>query len=432
MSADFQVQGESARELARQFGTPLFVYDGDALVARFDQLRALLHPALEIFYSVKANPNMSVCALLRSRGARAEISSLTELITARQAGMDPADIIFLGPGKSQEELIAAVDQGVHAIICESYGELGLIDAIARQRGTRAPVALRVNPAFAVKKSGLTMGGKPRQFGMDEEQLLADPGLARRFPAVRLIGVHAYLGTRILDAAVIAENTARILRLAEVLADRLAFPLELVDVGGGLGVAYFDGETDLDPAVAAAALNPVVTTFTARHPHTRLILELGRYLVAHAGTYMVRVRYVKTSQGQRFAVTDGGVNHHMPAVGIGSFVKRNFPIRHLSSRAGSDPESWNITGPLCTPEDLLGKNVMLPPVRAGDLLGVLRSGAYGPTASPVLFLSHGCPAEVLLHQGQPVLVRRRDTPDDLLRTQIPFDPAPAEPQATERP
>ena len=424
MSAEFQVQGVPASELARQFGTPLFVYDGEALAGRFTELRGLLDPAMEIFFSLKANPNMSVCALLRSLGARAEVSSLAELVSARRAGVDPADIIFLGPGKSEEELSACLDQDVHAIVCESYGELELIDSMARTRGTRARVALRINPGFAVKGSGLTMGGKPRQFGIDEEQLLTDHGLVRRFPGVRLIGVHAYLGTRILDAGVVAENAARILGLAETLAGRLGFPLELVDVGGGLGVAYFDGEQDLDPAKIAGRLNPVVADFAARHPQTRLAMELGRYLVALGGTYIVRVRYVKTSLGQRFAITDGGTNHHMPAVGIGSFVKRNFPIRHLGRQDEAGLESWHISGPLCTPEDLLGKNVQLAPVHPGDLLGVMRSGAYGPTASPVLFLSRGYPAEVLVRQGQPVLVRRRDTVDDLLRTQIICDAAPA--------
>lgn len=420
MSAEHQVQGIGITELAEAYGTPLYVYDGEQLRGQFRGLREALHPAVDMFFSLKANPNLSVCAVLRAEGACAEVSSMTELITALRAGVPPRDIIFLGPGKSRAELAACVRERISAIVCESFGELALIDEIAREHGTVAPVALRVNPAFAVKGGGLTMGGKPRQFGIDEQQLFDQPDLARRHPHVRLTGVHAYLGTRILSPDVIAENTARILELAGKLAVALDFTLEMVDVGGGLGVAYFDGETDLDPRRVAELVNPHVAAFRQAHPQTRLLLELGRYLTAPAGTYVVRVNYVKESMGERFAVTDGGTNHHMAAVGIGSFVKRNYPIA-LLNRAGGEPVGpWQVTGPLCTPNDTIGKNVPLPAVRPGDLIGVLRSGAYGPSASPGHFLSHGYPAEVLVHDGRPLLARRRDDAEDLLAPQPVHD------------
>lgn len=423
MTVEFEVQGVGVTELAERFGTPLYVYDGEELTDRLTGLRALLHPSLEVFFSLKANPNVAVCAVLRAAGARAEVSSLTELRTARAAGVVPEDIIFLGPGKSADELEACLDEDVHAIVCESFGELALIDRIAAAQGRVARVALRVNPAFSVKGSGLTMGGKPRQFGIDEDQLLADPALAGRYPHVRLMGVQVYLGTRILDEEPIVENTRRILALAERLSTRLGFPLEMVDIGGGLGVAYFDGERDLDLGVLAAGMNPLLEDFTSRHPGTRLVLEAGRYLAARAGTYVTRVRYVKTSMGRRFAVVDGGTNHHMAAVGVGSFVKRDFPMRLLNRIEEPATEDWTVAGPLCTPNDVLGKEVALPPVRPGDLVGVQRSGAYGPSASPVLFLSHGHPAEVLVHDGRAHLVRERDEPEDLLRPQhLPSDVA----------
>ncbi|MEU7134372.1 type III PLP-dependent enzyme [Streptomyces sp. NPDC046261] len=416
MTTSAGIQGIAISEIAQTYGTPLYLYDGDVLEGRMRELRALLDPRLQIFFSLKANPNVAICALLHAHGARAEVSSVTELLTARQAGVEGRDIIFLGPGKSREELAACLDEGVAAIVCESFQELALIDELARERGVRAAVALRVNPAFSVKGSGLTMGGKPRQFGIDEAQLLADTGLVRRFPHVRLMGVQVYMGTRILAEDTIVENTARIFELAERLSAALGFELEMVDVGGGLGVAYFDGERDLDLPVLAAGINPVLAEFADRHPGTRLVMELGRYLTATAGTYVVRVRYVKTSLGERFAVTDGGTHHHMAAVGIGSFVKRNFPMRLLNRADDTATEHWNVTGPLCTPNDTLAKKAELPPLRQGDLLGVLRSGAYGPTASPVHFLSHGYPAEVLVLGGQPHLVRERDLPADLLRGQ----------------
>jgi diaminopimelate decarboxylase len=418
MSVEYEVQGLPISSLAEQFGTPLYVYDSDVLARQYGDLRAALPEELKFFFSLKANPNIAVCARLHALGAGAEVSSLAELTTALRAGVPPADIIFLGPGKSVQELAACLDHGVRAIVCESLDELRLIDDLARERAVTAPVLLRVNPSFQAKGSGLTMGGKPRQFGIDDAQLFARPGLAGEHPSVRLLGVHCYLGTRILTEDVVVENTRRILDLADRLARHLGFPLETVDVGGGLGVAYFDNERDLDVAVLAAGLGPVLAAFRAEHPGTRLIMELGRYLTAPAGIYVARVRYVKTSMEARFAVTDGGTHHHMAAVGIGSFVKRNFPMRLLTAAADpADVGPWQITGPLCTPNDTLGKNIVLPALRAGDLIGVLRSGAYGPTASPVQFLSHGYPAEVLVHDGVPYLVRRRDTPDDLLRSQL---------------
>jgi diaminopimelate decarboxylase len=420
------VQEISYERLAEVFGTPLYVYDSEALARQYGGLRAELHPKLGVLYSLKANPNISVCAVLRSLGAGAEVSSLTELLTARRAGVPGEDIIFLGPGKSRAELAAALDEGVHAVVCESFGELAAIDELARKRGSVAPVMLRVNPRFSVKGSRLTMGGRPRQFGIDEAELLDHSGLRRSHPCVRLMGVHVYMGTRILEEHVIAENTHKIFELAERVATRLDFRLETVDIGGGLGIAYFDGERDIDPSRLSELLNPIVASFSQRHPATRLIMELGRYLTAPAGTYVVRVRNVKASMGERFAVTDGGTHHHMAAVGTGSFVKRNFPMCVLGRPTPDESETWQVTGPLCTPGDVLGKNVLLPPVAVGDLIGVLRSGAYGATASPGLFLSHGYPAEVLVHEGRAHLVRERDQPEDLLARQRLFtDPGAAE-------
>lgn len=417
MSEEHTVQGIAVGDLTDAFGSPLYVYDAEVMIRQYQRLRDLLHPAVEIFYSLKANPNISVCALLHSLGARTEVSSLVELATVQAVGVPSDQILFLGPGKSETEIEACLKGGIAALICESLDELTLIDRIAHRLGVTAPVVLRVNPAFSVKGSGLTMGGKPRQFGVDEEILLTSTGLAADHSSVRLIGVQCYLGTRFLSEETLVGNTARILDLAERVADHVGFPLDLVDVGGGLGVAYFTGERDLDAEVLTDGINPVVADFLGRHPRARLVMELGRYLVAHSGLYATTVRYVKESMGERFAIADGGTNHHLTAVGIGSPVKRNFPMRLLNRAGAAQSARWNVTGPLCTPNDTIGKAVELPAdLRAGDLLGVERSGAYGPTASPVFFLSHGYPAEVLVHRGKAHLVRRRDAVDDLLAPQ----------------
>ncbi|WP_433271691.1 type III PLP-dependent enzyme [Actinosynnema sp. CS-041913] len=407
---------QNFRELADEFGTPLYVYDGDELAGGLRELRAKLHPALEVFFSLKSNPNISVFALLRANGARAEVSSLVELRTALTAGASPEDVIFLGPGKSDRELEACIAAGIYAIVAESVDEVGRIDRLAAEHAVRQRVLLRVNPATTPGGSRLTMGGKPRQFGIDEAVVLTLRDLPTEHPHVDIAGVHVYLGTRILDADTVVANTKYVLDLAERVARETGIPLDAVDIGGGLGVAYFDGEHDLDLDALAAGLNPVLAEFVENHPGTRLMLESGRFLTAKSGTYVMGVRYVKESMGERFAVTDGGTHHHMAAVGIGSFVKRNFPVALLDRAADGPVGPWHLSGPLCTPNDTIAKNAALPPLRVGDLIGVLRSGAYGPTASPGLFLGHGFPAEVLVHHGTPHLVRSRDTPEDLLRPQ----------------
>jgi diaminopimelate decarboxylase len=427
-----KIQGIEYQELADRFGTPLYVYDGDVLTSAITGLRGVLHPALEVFFSLKSNPNISVYSVLRAGGARAEVSSLVELRTVLKVGTDPGDIIFLGPGKSERELVACVETGIHAVVCESLAELDQIERIAAARGVRQRVLLRVNPAYAVTGSRLTMGGKPRQFGIDEAEVLAAPGLADRYRHVHIAGVHVYMGTRILDAEVVAKNTAYAFELAERVAAGTGIELETVDIGGGLGVPYFEGEEELDLEDTAKQVNPLIDAFHAAHPDTRLIMESGRYLTGHSGTYVIGVRYVKQSMGEWFAVADGGTNHHMAAVGIGSFVKRNFPIELLNRDADGEPaEPWNVTGPLCTPNDSVVKHAELPPLRPGDLLGVRRSGAYGPSASPGMFLSHGFPAEVLVHGGRPYLVRDRDQPEDLMRPQHLHD-FPAAAAAEESP
>lgn len=403
--------------LAAEFGTPLYVYDGEVLLADFRMLRALAPDSLEIFYSLKANPNITVFDMLRRAGARAEVSSLAELRTVLKAGADPENIIFLGPGKSVIELAACVEAGVYAVVAESFEELETIDRLAGERGRNQRVLLRINPARPPSAARLTMGGKPRQFGVDEDLVLNSGSALLRFPHAQVRGVHAYLGTRILDAKSIVDNSRYVLDLADRVAETTGIPLDAVDIGGGLGVPYFDNESPLDVELLGRELDAVVAEFRAVHPEVRMIIEAGRFLTARCGTYLVSVRSVKRSLGEDFAITDGGTHQHMAAVGVGSVVKRNFPVTLLGRKPRVPTGSWHLTGPLCTPNDVIVKNAQLPPLRADDLIGVLMSGAYGPTASPGLFLGHGHPAEVMVLGGVARLIRARDTVEDVLSHQI---------------
>ncbi|MGW7103759.1 type III PLP-dependent enzyme [Streptomyces sp. NPDC054838] len=418
---EFRVQGLPVSEIAAEFGTPLYLYDTDVLRDVYQGLRTRMHPGVDIFLSLKANPNISIIGFLGTLGAGAEVSSLAELETARRAGIAPRDTIFLGPGKTRAELEACVAADLHAVVCESLEELEALDDLAVASGReRLPVMLRINPGFRTKGSGLAMGGKPRQFGIDEAEVRAAQRLLKGLRRVHVMGVHAYMGTRFLNHEDLVHNTRQILAMAESLSEETGIELRTVDFGGGFGVPYFDNETELDLPSLTEGINEAVTEFLDRHPECRLINELGRYLTAPCGTYVTRALFVKESMGEQFVVADGGTNHHMAAVGVGSFVKRNFPIRSLTRYAEEPVGTYTVTGPLCTPNDVIGKRVALPPVTAGDLIGVELSGAYGPSASPGLFLSHGFPAEVMVHDGRARLVRSRDTVEDLLGKQRLID------------
>jgi diaminopimelate decarboxylase len=425
--SELRIQDLPISQIAEEFDTPLYIHDSKAIAASYAEVRDALPLSTDIFFSLKANPNVSVCALLRSLGAGAEVSSLTELMTAVRAGVRPEDIIFVGPGKNEAELEACLRTRVYAVVCESLGELVRLNELAERRPEQAECAgvdrqrvmIRINPNFTAHGAGLAMSGKPRQFGIDLETAANLGDVVSRLRNVEIVGVHVYMGTRFLDADAIIRNTEMILSMAADLAEKMAIPLRVVDFGGGLGVAYFDNEKDLDMAALASGLSAVIEPFREAHDDCRLIMETGRYLTATAGTYVVRVLDIKESMGESFVIVDGGTNHHMAAVGIGSFVKRNFPVTTVSTRpraASGKSRRYTVCGPLCTPEDVIAKHAILPTLFPGDLVAVQRSGAYGATASPGLFLSHGYPAEVMVHGSTAHLVRIRDEAEDLLSKQ----------------
>ncbi|NMH73539.1 type III PLP-dependent enzyme [Bacillus sp. RO2] len=420
---DFQMQGISVKDVAKEYGTPFYWYDSEVLKTTYNDLKTYMPEEIELFYSLKANPNITIYNYLKSLGAKAEVSSLAELKTVLLSGTNPADIIFLGPGKSEEEIKCCIENSIYAIVCESIQELQLINDISIEFNKKTSVALRINPSFITKGSKLTMGGKPRQFGIDEEFILSDSNSFKGLSNIDIIGIHVYMGTRILEHSEIYQNTVNILQLSQLISSKLGFNLQFVDIGGGLGVPYFEKEKELDLPKLGETLHTVIKEFKNKFPYTRIFMELGRYLVAKSGIFVSKVRYLKESRGELFAITDGGTNCHMAAVGISSFVKRNFPMKNLCNLDGVDKHLYNVAGPLCTPNDLVGKLVELPTVSVGDFIGVFNSGAYGPSASPVLFLSHGYPAEILMHNSKSYLIRNRDNANDILGKQTLYDLVP---------
>lgn len=391
---------------AHQFSTPFYGYDEPTLRANFQALRQNLPNEIDIFYSIKANPNIALCSILRSMGAHAEVSSYYEMEAALQAGFKPKNIIFLGPAKSDREIEACLKKNIFSIVCESLHEFSRISLLARSHNTLAHVALRINPTHVSTSALLKMGGKASQFGMDESIIFENKKYFLNNPYVKITGIHIYNGTRILNSSTIIENTLYILSLAKKIQTEWKLSFKMVDIGGGLGVSYFNNESSIDLVALKAGLSKCIETYIKSYPHTRIILESGRYLVAESGVFVSTIMDIKNSKGITFAITNGGTNCHMAAVGIGGVVKKNFPICviYKKKHRPKNKITYNITGPLCTPNDLIAKKIELAYLSIGDFIVIKKSGAYGPTASPVMFLSHGFPTEILFKEDNLYCIR----------------------------
>lgn len=399
------IQGVSLLDIAEEYGTPLYFYDYTRLSSSWQQLRSALPSAIDIFYSLKANPDISLVREFCDLGTGSEVCSLYELETALQAGFSPNDILFLGPGKTQQEMERCLVVGIYALVCESFHELSLVNELAQKRQKRARVAIRINPNFCASGAVLKMGGRPTQFGIDEDELLAREKEIFALSFVDVIGIHIYNGTRILDHQTIIENTREVLDFADSLGKRWDNQWEMVDVGGGIGVPYFPGEKAIELESLREG-SSILSDYKKNHPNTRIIWESGRFLVAPCGYLLMRILDIKKSKDENFIITNGGMNCFSAASGSGSVLARNFPISLV--RQGNDnaksaeTKVYTITGRLCTPGDVIARKVFLNSPQIGDLI-VIAVGAYGRSASPGLFLSHGYPNEILIKNGEPFLI-----------------------------
>ena len=389
------VGGMPLERLAARVGsTPFFAYDRAIISAHVRALRAALPREIDLHYAMKANPMPAVVQMMVGLVDGLDLASAGEMKVALDAGADPAEMSFAGPGKRPIELWQAVAAGV-TINLESPRELDALLAAGKALGVKPRVAVRVNPDFELKASGMKMAGGPKQFGIDAEQVpevLAEIG---RHP-IKFRGFHVYSGSQNLKAEALCDAQRKTLELAVRLAADAPAPVRMLNLGGGFGVPYFPGDQSLDLLPVMENLRAVAADASVRLPEAKLMIELGRYLVAHGGVYVTRIVDRKVSRGHTFLVTDGGLNHHLAASGnFGQVIRKNYPAL-IGNRADAPAEEEaSIVGPLCTPLDLLGDHLKLPRAEVGDLACVLLSGAYGYTSSPLQFLSHPHPLEVLV-------------------------------------
>ena len=389
------VGGIALTRLAARVGqTPFYVYDRARMTERVALLRRHLPKEIHLHYAMKANPMPAVVQHMAGLVDGLDIASGGELRVALDTPMDPARISFAGPGKSESDIARAVAAGV-ILNLESGTEMERAAQAGRRLGLRPKVALRVNPDFELKSSGMKMGGGPKQFGVDAERV---PAVLDRMAALDLDfqGFHIFTGSQNLKAAALQEAHQNTFELAFRLAQHAPAPLATLNIGGGFGVPYFPGEQPLDLAAVGDNLQRLMPDVAQRLPGTQIVIELGRYLVAEAGLYVCRVVDRKESRGQVFLVTDGGLHHHLAASGnFGQVIRKNYPVAIGNRVRGTEREQVSVVGPLCTPLDLLADQMELARADVGDLVAVFQSGAYGLTASPAAFLSHPGAVEVLV-------------------------------------
>ncbi|TGK06412.1 diaminopimelate decarboxylase [Leptospira fletcheri] len=403
----------SAEDLANRFGTPLYAFNAEAARENLARVSRSFGERVGILYALKANPNVSIGRIFRSLNVGVEVASAGEILIALKAGFSRPSIRFSGPGKRNEDLIFALENRIGAINIESEREYEKICELARFSDYKPVLTLRVNPKGGASGSRMSMAGKSKKFGIDQDRIL---DLARRIStenACELEGLHIYAGTQCFDHFAWLENAKDLLNLADELEKFV--PIRTLNFGGGFGVALFDGDPEFDLDSAGKGLRAMISK--DGRPERKYFIELGRYLVANSGVYLSRILYKKKSFDRNHLILDGGMHHHSAAAGIGAILRRPFPI--VSAKACNSLVSEEVTlgGVLCTPADEFASGLSLPECEEGDVIGILGSGAYGLTFSNILFLSHPSPAEVLVDGEDLRLIRERGKIEDALRGQV---------------
>jgi diaminopimelate decarboxylase len=392
------------RQIARQVGTPTYVYSQATLTRHFQAFsQAFAGLDALVCYAVKANTSRAIMALFASLGGGADIVSGGELWRAIAAGVDPGRIVYSGVGKTEAEMEAALNAGILMFNLESIEEMQVLDRVAGNLGKKAPVSFRVNPDVdAQTHPKITTGLAKNKFGLDVELAFAQYQVLAGMPNLEIKGVSCHIGSQLTDVRPFADALERV----SVLVERLraaGIKLEVLDLGGGLGITYAQ-ENPPGPDQYAAALAERV-----RRLDMRLVLEPGRVLVGNAGLLLCQVHYTKQTPVKRFVIVDGAMNDLIRP----SFYDSYHAIWPVRQQPGVEPVVADVVGPICETGDYLARDRELPPFRRGDLLAVMSAGAYGFAMSSN-YNSRPRAAEVLIDRGSAYPVRERESIADLLR------------------
>lgn len=402
--------------VVQKYGTPCYLYDGNKIKEQYLKLKSILPDNFEVFYSMKTNPLLGVCQLFKNLGSSIEVASGGELAVALEAGFESNNIIFTSPGKTLDELELAIDNNIYSINVESLEEAILIDSIAKSKDKIVNISIRVNPDFNLSGAGIKMSGVSSQFGIDFSKIASVYKTLEVLSNVSLIGLHVYCGTQILKAENIYNTMDAIFSMAIDLANEYNFDLKFLDLGGGFGIPYFKGEVNIDFQELKNGIYNVFRKYKEQLTNTRIAVESGRFLMAECGVFLTKVLYTKEVKGQNYIICDGGSNFHANSAFLGRYIRNNFPQYILNKDKNEDEMLITVAGPLCTPTDILGQKLSLPQANVGDIVIIEKSGAYGLTDSPVLFLSHPMPAEILSFENKMFLLRKRGKFTDFITNQ----------------
>jgi len=388
------VGGVPLDKLALQVGqTPFYAYDRQLITDRVKYLRDSLPHDIHLHYAIKANPMPAVVQHFATLVDGFDLASAGEMKVALDTTMAREHISFAGPGKTNRELRQAIAADV-VVNMESESEMRRISVIADELGITPKVAIRVNPDYDLKGSGMKMGGGPKQFGVDAERI---PAMLKELSTLQLSfhGFHIFWGSQNLNTDAIMEAHEKTFELAIKLHEHAPQSAKLLNIGGGLGIPYFPGEKRLDLTPIGENLDKLLPNLKANLPDAEIVTELGRYMVGEAGIYVSQVIDIKESRGEKYVISDGGLHHHLAVSGnFGQVIRKNYPVA-IGNKIKGETENLNVVGPLCTPLDVLANKMELSKVDIGDYIVIYQSGAYGYTASPHNFLGHPEPVEILV-------------------------------------
>ena len=393
--------GSDILTICETYDTPFYIYDKSFIKKKIEGLKHSLSQDFRLYYAVKANPNLHLLRAIRDWVDGVDISSGGELRQSLGAGFSPSDISYAGPGKTEREVELAIQNKIGILSIESLTELRRAEQIAARLNVQANVSLRINPVKVFKEFAIKMGGRSSQFGIDEEQSSAFFETLRESPHCTFVGIHVYSGTQCLNGDTLLDNFKNTLSITKEIVHKTGIKPAIVNFGGGFGVPYYENQSSFDAQYVCSALNKIFTAFKKEAGLAALagIIELGRYLIADAGVYIAQVVDVKISRGKTFCILNGGMNHHLPASGnFGQVIRKNFKMVNLSNPNIKNPEEITVVGPLCTTIDILGDRIWMPKPAIGDYIAIRDSGAYAYTASPLLFLSHDPPLEIMVEEN----------------------------------
>jgi diaminopimelate decarboxylase len=393
-------------QAAENFGTPLYVYDFDAIKRRLAALRSLFHPQINLYYAVKANSNLHLLANMKPLVDGLDVSSGGEIRQALLAGYRGTDLSFAGPGKTAGEIVLALQNDCASLSVESNDDLTRIIRACRTIGKKANISLRINPQTQVKEFAVKMGGMASPFGVDEEDAAEMIDVIRENEeCLNFLGFHIYAGTQCLNMVGLTQNIDNVLQTVEKICRQKDLAFTRINFGGGLGIPYFKSDTDFDLKEFSRFVNQAVVQFESRMSQSvDFILELGRYLVGPFGYYLSQVLVLKESRGRKFVILDGGMHQNLPPSGnFGQVISKNYDIQNISKPAAVK-EKVDIVGCLCTTLDRLANRIEIGSPEVGDILVIKNSGAYGLTASPIFFLGHETPREVLIKDRKAKVIR----------------------------